>query len=142
MAGKASTSGDVYSFGILLLEMIIAKKPTDRMFQEGLSLNKFMSEVHESKILDIADPRLFKDYESVTRSSSTGCSIGGDSSSSSSNNNNNNNNIALRSEKCVAAMVGVGLSCAAHSSKERFTMEKPYRSCKRLKDVLEDEALH
>ncbi|KAM4119429.1 hypothetical protein ACJW30_03G058500 [Castanea mollissima] len=39
LGGKASTSGDVYSFGILLLEMIIAKKPTDRMFQEGLSLN-------------------------------------------------------------------------------------------------------
>ncbi|KAM4108612.1 hypothetical protein ACB094_03G057800 [Castanea mollissima] len=60
LGGKASTSGDVYSFGILLLEMIIAKKPTDRMFQEGLSLNKFVSEVHPSKILDITDPRLFK----------------------------------------------------------------------------------
>ncbi|KAK4596286.1 hypothetical protein RGQ29_014362 [Quercus rubra] len=132
LAGKASTSGDVYSFGILLLEMIIAKKPTDRMFQEGLSLNKFISEVHESKILDIADPRLFKDYESVTRSSSTGCSIGGDSSSSSSN-NNNNNNIALRSEKCVAAMVGVGLSCAAHSSKERFTMREALSKLQEIK---------
>ncbi|KAM4119428.1 hypothetical protein ACJW30_03G058400 [Castanea mollissima] len=60
LGGKASTSGDVYSFGILLLEMIIAKKPTDRMFQEGLSLNKFVFEVHPSKILDITDPRLFK----------------------------------------------------------------------------------
>ncbi|XP_050277874.1 probable LRR receptor-like serine/threonine-protein kinase At3g47570 [Quercus robur] len=127
LAGKASTSGDVYSFGILLLEMIIAKKPTDRMFQEGLSLNKFISEVHESKILDIADPRLFKDYESVTRSSSTGCSIGGDSSS------NNNNNIALRSEKCVAAMVGVGLSCVAHSSKERFTMREALSKLQEIK---------
>ena len=133
MGGKASTSGDVYCFGILLLEMIIAKKPTDRIFQEGLSLNKFISEVHEGKIVDVADPRLFKDYESVTRSSSTGCSIGGDSSSSSSNNNNNNNNIALRSEKCVAAMVGVGLSCAAHSSKERFTMREALSKLQEIK---------
>ena len=125
---KASTSGDVYSFGILLLEMFIAKKPIDRMFQEGLSLNKFISEVQESKILDIADPRLFKDYESVTRSS-TSCSIGGDSSSSSSN----NNNIALRSEECVAAMVGVGLSCAAHSSKERFTMREALSKLQEIK---------
>ena len=52
------------SFGILLLEMIIAKKPTDGIFQEGLSINKFISKVHESKILDIADPRLLKDNES------------------------------------------------------------------------------
>ncbi|KAM3705151.1 hypothetical protein ACB098_03G058100 [Castanea mollissima] len=131
LGGKASTSGDVYSFGILLLEMIIAKKPTDRMFQEGLSLNKFISEVHESKILDIADPRLFKDYESVTRSSSTSCSIGGESSSSSSN--SNNSNITLRSEECVAAMVGVGLSCAAHSSKERFTMREALSKLQEIK---------
>ncbi|XP_030958684.1 receptor kinase-like protein Xa21 [Quercus lobata] len=133
LGGKASTSGDVYGFGILLLEMIIAKKPTDRMFQEGLSLNNFISEVHESKILDIADPRLFKDYESVTRSSSTSCSIGGDSSSSSSASNNNNNNITLRSEECVAAMVGVGLSCAAHSSKERFTMREALSKLQEIK---------
>ncbi|KAL0005649.1 hypothetical protein SO802_013210 [Lithocarpus litseifolius] len=126
LGGKASTSGDVYSFGILLLEMIIAKKPTNRMFQEGLSLNKFISEVHESKILDIADPRLFRDYESVTRSSSTSCSFGGD-------NNNNNNNITLRSEECVAAMVGVGLSCVAHSSKECFTMREALSKLQEIK---------
>ncbi|KAK4596285.1 hypothetical protein RGQ29_014361 [Quercus rubra] len=118
LGGKASTSGDVYSFGILLLEMIIVKKPTDRMFQEGLSLNKFVSEVHQSKILDITDPRLFKDIESLTRSSSASYSISGEGSSSSSNNS------AFRGEECVAAMVGVGLSCAAHSSKERFTMRE------------------
>jgi hypothetical protein len=63
------------------------------MFQEGLSLNKFISEVHESKILDIVDPRLFKDNESLARSSSTSYSTDGDSSSK---NSNNNNNIAFR----------------------------------------------
>ena len=121
MGGKASTSGDVYSFGILLLEMIIVKKPTDRMFQEGLSLNKFVSEVHQSKILDITDPRLFKDIESLTRSSGASYSISGEGSSSSSSSSNNS---AFRGEECVAAMVRVGLSCAAHSSKERFTMRE------------------
>ena len=97
--------------------MIIVKKPTDRMFQEGLSLNKFVSEVHQSKILDITDPRLFKDIESLTRSSGASYSISGEGSSSS-------NNSAFRGEECVAAMVRVGLSCAAHSSKERFTMRE------------------
>ena len=134
MGGKASTSGDVYGFGILLLEMIIAKKPTDSMFQEGLSLNKFISEVYQSKILDIVDPRLFKDNESLTRSSSTSYSTGGDSSSiSSSNNNNNNNNIGFRGEECVAAMVRVGLSCAAHSSKDRFTMREALSKLQEIK---------
>ena len=118
MGGKVSTSGDVYSFGILLLEIIIAKKPTDGIFQEGLSINKFISEVHESKILDIADPRLFKDNESFSQSSSTNYSYGEDSSSK------NKNNIAFRGDECVASMVKVGLSCAADSLKERFTMRE------------------
>ena len=135
MGKKASTSGDVYSFGILLLEIIIAKKPTDGIFQEGLSINKFISEVHESKILDIADPRLFKDNESFSQSSSTNYSSGEDSSSK------NKNNIAFRGGVC--GFYGESwIVFAVDSSKECFTMEKPYRSCKRLKDVLEDEALH
>ena len=129
MGGKASTSGDAYGFGILLLELIIAKKPTERMFQEGLSLNMFISKVHETKILDIVDPRLFKDKESLTQSSSTSYSTRGDSSSSS----NNNNNIAFRGEECVAAMVRVGLSCAAHSSKDRFTMREALSKLQEIK---------
>ncbi|GJZ18918.1 kinase-like domain-containing protein [Tanacetum coccineum] len=32
---------DVYSFGILLLEVMTGKKPTDDMFNEGLSIHKF-----------------------------------------------------------------------------------------------------
>uniref|UniRef100_A0A2N9H8M7 non-specific serine/threonine protein kinase n=1 Tax=Fagus sylvatica TaxID=28930 RepID=A0A2N9H8M7_FAGSY len=130
LGGKASTSGDVYSFGILLLEMIIAKKPTDQMFQEGLSLNKFISEVHESKIFDIADPRLLKDNESLARSCSTSYSTDEDVSSK---NKNNNNNIALRVEECVAEMVRVGLSCAASSSKDRFIIREALSKLQEIK---------
>jgi serine/threonine protein kinase len=131
LGGKASTSGDVYSFGILLLEMIIAKKPTDQMFQEGLSLNKFNSEVHESKIFEIADPRLLKDNESLARSCSTSFST--DEDVSSKNKNNNNNNIALRIEECVAEMVRVGLSCAASSSKDRFIIREALSKLQEIK---------
>ncbi|XP_050274935.1 probable LRR receptor-like serine/threonine-protein kinase At3g47570 [Quercus robur] len=127
LGGKASTSGDVYSFGILLLEMIIAKKPTDGIFQEGLSINKFISEVHESKILDIADPKLFKDNESFLQNSSANYSSGDDSSSK------NKNNIAFRGEECVASMVRVGLSCAADSSKGRFTMREALSKLQEIK---------
>ncbi|GMY21042.1 probable LRR receptor-like serine/threonine-protein kinase At3g47570, partial [Fagus crenata] len=130
LGGKASTSGDVYSFGILLLEMIIAKKPTDQMFQEGLSLKKFISEVHESKIFDIADPRLLKDNESLARSCSTSYSTDEDVSSK---NKNNNNNIALRVEECVAEMVRVGLSCAASSSKDRFIIREALSKLQEIK---------
>ncbi|CAI8598578.1 unnamed protein product [Vicia faba] len=63
---KASTSGDVYSVGILLLEMFIAKKPTDEMFKEGLNMNNF-----EKKLLNIVDQRLINHYEYSTQNFSS-----------------------------------------------------------------------
>ncbi|XP_028086205.1 probable LRR receptor-like serine/threonine-protein kinase At3g47570 [Camellia sinensis] len=42
MGDMTSTLGDVYSFGILLLEMFTGKKPTDDMFKNHLNLHNFV----------------------------------------------------------------------------------------------------
>jgi serine/threonine protein kinase len=38
----ASTCGDVYSFGIVLLEMITGKRPNDSMFEGDLNIANFV----------------------------------------------------------------------------------------------------
>nr|CAE03909.2 OSJNBb0015G09.3 [Oryza sativa Japonica Group] len=43
MGYKISTGCDVYSFGVLLLEMLTGMRPTDAMFIDGISLHKFVS---------------------------------------------------------------------------------------------------
>ncbi|KAF3956997.1 hypothetical protein CMV_017938 [Castanea mollissima] len=43
MGGEISTLGDIFSYGILLLEMFTGKKPIDEMFIDGLSIHKFTS---------------------------------------------------------------------------------------------------
>ncbi|XP_042034890.1 putative receptor-like protein kinase At3g47110 [Salvia splendens] len=47
MDGKVSIKGDVYSFGILLLEVFTGKKPTDDMFGEEMGLKEWVSEALE-----------------------------------------------------------------------------------------------
>ncbi|PRQ17918.1 putative non-specific serine/threonine protein kinase [Rosa chinensis] len=39
---EVSTSGDIYSYEILLFEMLIGKRLTDDMFKDGLNLHKLV----------------------------------------------------------------------------------------------------
>ncbi|KAF8023999.1 hypothetical protein BT93_F1257 [Corymbia citriodora subsp. variegata] len=58
LEGKVSTKGDVYSSGILLLEVITKKKPIDEMFDADMSLKQWVSVVIPTKVLDIMDSEL------------------------------------------------------------------------------------
>ncbi|CAA7395505.1 unnamed protein product [Spirodela intermedia] len=56
--GRVSTATDVYSFGILLLEIFTGKRPTDPIFVEGLSLHRFVREALPHQVMAVADPQL------------------------------------------------------------------------------------
>lgn len=59
MEGIVSTAGDVYSFGIMLLEAFTGKNPTEDMFTENLSLRQWVVASHPTALMDIADTSLF-----------------------------------------------------------------------------------
>uniref|UniRef100_A0A2N9FBF8 non-specific serine/threonine protein kinase n=1 Tax=Fagus sylvatica TaxID=28930 RepID=A0A2N9FBF8_FAGSY len=59
MSGQVSTLGDIYSYGILLLEMFIGKRPIDEMFKDGLSIHKFTAMALPEHVMDIVDLFIF-----------------------------------------------------------------------------------
>ncbi|KAJ3679100.1 hypothetical protein LUZ60_017111 [Juncus effusus] len=56
--GAVSTWGDVYSFGIVLLEVFTGKSPTDEMFNNGLTLNTYVQMAFPERVMYIIDPTL------------------------------------------------------------------------------------
>ncbi|XP_019085518.1 PREDICTED: probable LRR receptor-like serine/threonine-protein kinase At3g47570 [Camelina sativa] len=55
MGGQPSIHGDVYSFGVLLLEMFTGKRPTNELFGGNFTLNNYTKLALPEKVLDIVD---------------------------------------------------------------------------------------
>ncbi|KAF8665223.1 hypothetical protein HU200_054119 [Digitaria exilis] len=53
-----STNGDIYSYGILILEVVTGKRPTDSTFGQGLSLREYVELSLHNRTMDIIDMRL------------------------------------------------------------------------------------
>uniref|UniRef100_A0A7N2LD49 non-specific serine/threonine protein kinase n=1 Tax=Quercus lobata TaxID=97700 RepID=A0A7N2LD49_QUELO len=56
MGNEVSLYGDTYSYGILLLEMFIGKRPTDSIFQDNSNLHDFVKAALSERKIHIIDP--------------------------------------------------------------------------------------
>nr|XP_011467009.1 PREDICTED: putative leucine-rich repeat receptor-like serine/threonine-protein kinase At2g24130 [Fragaria vesca subsp. vesca] len=57
---STSTKGDVYSFGVLVLEMVTRKRPIDDMFVGGLSLHSWVKNHYHGRIDKVVDSSLLR----------------------------------------------------------------------------------
>ncbi|KAL5208541.1 hypothetical protein ABZP36_032976 [Zizania latifolia] len=96
MGGEISTKGDVYSYGVLLLEILTGKRPTDEKFKDGLSLHKIVDAAFPHGVAEILDP--------VTL-----------------HNDLHDGNSKLM-QSCVLPLVKVALLCSMESPKDRLGM--------------------
>ncbi|KAK9903726.1 hypothetical protein M0R45_001026 [Rubus argutus] len=93
---RVSTNGDVYSFGILLLELFTGKRPTDQMFSGGLNLHNYAKAVLPDHVTKIADSLVLQGgITDIDEALDQGGAR------------------AKKMEECLTVLFGIGIACSA-----------------------------
>lgn len=114
VANRVSTRGDVYSYGILLLEMFTARSPTDGVFMEGLSLRRFVERAIPERVIDVIDAQLLSLEDSQ----------------------NTNSELAV---ECIASVLRVGILCSNEQPEERLEMGAAINELHKIRNVFVKE---
>uniref|UniRef100_J3N9P7 Receptor kinase-like protein Xa21 n=1 Tax=Oryza brachyantha TaxID=4533 RepID=J3N9P7_ORYBR len=114
---KISFEGDIYSYGIILLEMITGKYPTAEVFKDGMNLHKMVESALPHKIGEILEPSLTKEY------------LGEDT-----------NHELVEMQRCVMQLALLGLRCSVSSPKHRPKIEDVYKEIITIQNMF--SALH
>jgi serine/threonine protein kinase len=135
MGVEASAVGDVYSYGIFVLEMFTGKRPTDKMLKDGFNLYSFVNMALPENLVQIVDPNLLK-REVATEE---------DDYSNDDHDNieaveeiviiENLSQMNSNVQKCLLSVFKIGLNCSLESPKERMNMEEVIRELYRIKNA-------
>ncbi|GLJ28629.1 hypothetical protein SUGI_0564200 [Cryptomeria japonica] len=105
--GSVSIRGDVYSFGVLILEMVTRKRPSDYMFVGDMSLHKWVRSAFPNRLAEIVNNQLLKDVSEN-----------------------------MEKNKCLISFVRFGLLCSSESPRERPSMRDVANALESLKTSL------
>ncbi|KAJ9190002.1 hypothetical protein P3X46_001239 [Hevea brasiliensis] len=115
MGCEASRMGDVYSYGILVLEMFSGRRPIDEMFKECFNLHGFVKAALPQRVMQIVDPNLLteetkEDDQNLIEEDEEiiSCEI---LSKKRANVRN-----------CLLSILEIGVTCSKESPKERMSM--------------------
>ncbi|KAE8801912.1 putative receptor-like protein kinase [Hordeum vulgare] len=101
LGNQVTTQGDVYSYGILLLEMLTGKRPTDSDFGDVFGLRKYVQMALPDKVADVIDQWLLPEMENDERDKS-----------------NSNKSRDLRIA-CITSILRTGISCSEETPTDR-----------------------
>uniref|UniRef100_A0A0D9VDR1 Receptor kinase-like protein Xa21 n=1 Tax=Leersia perrieri TaxID=77586 RepID=A0A0D9VDR1_9ORYZ len=121
IGNEVSIQGDVYSYGILLLEMFTGKRPTDSEFGEAVGLRKYVQMALPDKAANVMDQQLLPEME-----------IENDEPIKSNSYNSKDLIIA-----CVASIMRIGISCSEEAPTDRVQIRTALKELQAIRDKFE-----
>ncbi|PHT80800.1 hypothetical protein T459_13815 [Capsicum annuum] len=101
-----STSGDVYSCGIMLMEVLTKRRPTDEeICNENLDLRKWITQSFPGSMMDVVDDNFFPEEEQITS----------------------------KSEICIDSVIQLALECTKETPESRINMKDVVTSLNKIK---------
>lgn len=115
MGSEVSIEGDMYSFGILVLEILTGRRPTDEIFKDGHNLHNHVKFSISNNLLQIVDPTILpSELERTAGSEKLGP-------------------VHPNAEKCLLSLFRIALACSVESPKERMSMVDVLRELNLIK---------
>lgn len=121
LGSEVSTYGDVYSYGILILELFTGKRPTDDMFQDSLNLHNFVKMAMPDGILEILDPQTLQDIEEQARTNNA-------------HDQRSQTNQGIQG--CMNLIFEIGLACSKELATERMNIYDAATGIKSVRKIL------
>ncbi|KAJ6836273.1 putative LRR receptor-like serine/threonine-protein kinase [Iris pallida] len=100
--GGVTIRGDVYSFGILVLELVTGKKPVDTMFNGKLNLRQWVCNAYPTAVMEIVDSNILRTKFTNLQQHSDRVNI---------------------LHRCLSSFIEVGLHCSKDLPNERLLMK-------------------
>lgn len=109
--GIVSISGDVYSFGILMMETFTRRKPTNEMFTGEMSLKQWVAESLPGAVTEVVDANLLsrEDEEDA-------------------------DDFAAK-KTCISYIMSLALKCSAEIPEERINVKDALADLKKIKKM-------
>ncbi|GMP95381.1 hypothetical protein CsSME_00044456 [Camellia sinensis var. sinensis] len=118
MGEQVSMQGDMYSYGVLLLEMFTGKAPTGNMFTGNVNLHSYVKMCLPKQVMQIVDPQIILGMEEEPGRSMQGSTT-------------NISNL----EACLVPVFQIGVSCSAEMSSERMSVKDVLKELHKIRNV-------
>ncbi|WVZ51060.1 hypothetical protein U9M48_002246 [Paspalum notatum var. saurae] len=113
-----TTHGDIYSYGVLVLQTITGKRLTDSESRHGLGLHEYVDRaLHNSALMDVVDTQLSMDLDNELHTMSDASSY-------------------KRMVDCIVSLLTLGVSCTQESPSRRMPTRDIIKELHAIKDFL------